>query len=97
MKFSKKGRTKIGEFMYNFQRCVVSPYAKVITPLKFESDDFEDCVVLTIDEFKKIVDQLSAYSDFYYEQTGAVNKEITLLFLDLFEKLKKAEKDHASN
>lgn len=48
-------------------------------------------IVLTVEEFKELVDQLSAYSDFYYEQTGVVNKEITLLFLDLLEKLQQVE------
>lgn len=63
MKFSKKGRNKIGEFLCDFQRCVVSPYAKVITPLKFEPSDFEDCVVLTTKEAKELIDLLSHAED----------------------------------
>ena len=59
MKFSKKGRKKMGEFLCGFHRCVVSPYAKVITPLKFESDDFEGVVVLTRKEAAEILDFLS--------------------------------------
>jgi hypothetical protein len=63
-----------------------------VTKVNYKLPEEPKFIVLTIDEFKKIVDQLSAYSDFYYKQTGVVNKEITLLFLDLFEKLKKVEK-----
>ena len=63
MRYSKKGREKIGEFMYNFQRCVVSAYAKAITPLKFEPSDFEDCVVLTTEEARELIDLLSHAED----------------------------------
>jgi hypothetical protein len=66
----------------------MNPITKVNGELPFKEPEL---IVLTIDEFKKIVDQLSAYSDFYYKQTGVVNKEVTLLFLDLFEKLKQVE------
>ena len=58
MKFNKKGREKIGEFLCDFQRCLVGSYAKVIAPLKFEPDDFEDCVVLTREEARVIVHAL---------------------------------------
>lgn len=48
-------------------------------------------IVLTLEEFKKIVNKLGACSDFYYKQTGKVDKETMLLFLDLLEKLQKVE------
>lgn len=58
---------------------------------EFTQNDFVNGVVLTLEEFKKIVDKLRACSDFYYEQTGNVDKETMALFLELFEKLKRVE------
>lgn len=89
MKLSKKGGDKIGEFLCGIQ------YRRVVAPLAFEPDDFEDCVVLTTKE-AKVVNRALAFGLAVSESLRDQDD-----FEDLAEKIDKrieqAEKENADN
>lgn len=82
MKFSKKGKFKLQEFLYEYGAYVAgSRNANAVRPIEFDQDDFKGCVVLTRKEAAKILDFLSyldmrSYRDSFLDGLTECCKEL---------------------
>lgn len=64
MKFSKKGKFKLQEFLYEYGAYVAgSRNANAVRPIEFDKDDFKGCVVLSTKEARGLIDLLSNAED----------------------------------
>ena len=101
MKLSKKGFKKIistckfddaiATYTLNFS----SPdkdYCFEVQGTSFKSNDFEDCVMLTIAQSKELAMKLKHNAEFFFLQTGEFDYDTDELWQCLTEKIEKAEK-----
>lgn len=102
MKLSKKGKSRIHEMIdCAFEahpddakgvQVLAKKYLTECDDFELQPDDFQDAVILTVEEAKELALKLISNDEFFFRQTGEFDYDTEALWQFLTDKIEQAEK-----